>query len=124
MKRKILFIALFLAMCYVMSSCAVKANKDDVALVVKDVLTTENGATITFRNSDKVVVSSFKPCVSEGEVLLVKPNGEYLVLTENDHLDFVIILMLILFAFFLGCLITGRYVRRCLAGHDDNTYIV
>jgi len=123
MERKILFIAVFLAVCYCLSSCTVKANKDDVVLVVKDVLTTENGATITFRNSDRVLVSSFRPSISEGEVLMVKPNGEYLVLTENDHLDFVIILMLVLLAFFLGCLITGCYVKKCLGGHNSDSYI-
>ncbi len=118
MKRKILFIAIFLAICGAMSSCSIKANKDDLVLVVQDVIGTENGkSAITFRNSDVIIHSAFKPSISAGEVLLVKPSGQYVVLSENNHLDFVIILMLILFAFFIGCLVTGRYVRRCL---EDN----
>lgn len=120
--KKFLFIAAFLAICGFMSSCAIKANSDDVVLVVKDVLTSENGSVITFRNSDRILHADFKPLLSSGEVLLVKPDGQYVILSENNHFDFVMVLVMVILAFFAGCLITGRYTRRCLADDEDKNY--
>ena len=118
MKRKMLFIAMCLAMCCFVSSCAVKANKGDEALIIKDVSNTENGSVITFRDSDLVLQTGYKSCLLPGQILLVKQDGQYMILTENNHLDFIIVLMLVIFAFLGGCLTAGRYVRKCLQDEE------
>ena len=121
--KKFLFIAAFLAICGFMSSCAIKADSDDVVLVVKDVLPSEKGSVITFRNSDRTLHADFKPLLSSGTVLLVKPDGQYVILSENNHFDFTMVLVMVMLAFFTGCLITGRYTRRCLTDDTDkNTF--
>ena len=109
-------------MCYFMSSCAVKASKDDTVLVVQDVVNTENGATITFCNSDRTLQTDSKPFLVAGEVLLIKPDGQYVVLAKNSHFDFVMVVVMVVLAFLAGCLVTGRYVRRCLDGKNFRQY--
>lgn len=114
MKRKIFLVAMCLALCFFVSSCAVKANKGDDVFVVQDVLNTENGSVITFRNSDMVLQTDYRPFLFPGQVVLLKQNGQYMILSENNHFDFIIVLLLIIFAFLAGCLTAGRYVRKCL----------
>ena len=119
--RKFLIIVFVSALAAVSISCNTKAEKNDLPLVVQDVLNDDHGATITFRNSDRTISVNYRPSVKSGEVLLVKPDDTYVIMTENNHLDFIIILMLVIFAFLGGCLTAGRYVRRCLQDEEFNT---
>ena len=115
-RKNFLIVSVLFLLSALLFSCNTKAGKDDVIVVVKDVTKTDDNrsSSVTFRNSDKVLSFNYRTSLSSGDIVLVRPDDSYVVLTEDNYLDSIVLLIILLIVFFLGCWLGGNYVQKVL----------